>query len=79
MSSRITVKAKGFRFSFRDTRILFNFGYHSGGNYISIKKGSMIPHVIESEPEKGFIEMSSFTIWLKKFCLIITKYKRWRN
>ena len=73
----LKIWAKGFRPTFRKTRILIIFGYCNRNPSYSIHRSGLLPHVYESGPEKGYIEMNSLIISFWYFSLIIRKMKEW--
>ena len=73
----LKVWAKGFRPTFRRTRLLIIFGYCNHSSHYSIRRCGLLPHVYESGPEKGYIEMSSITFTFWYFALIIRKMRKW--
>lgn len=76
---RLKIWAKGLRPTFRKTRLLIIFGYCNQNPCYSIRRSGFLPHVIEDEPDRGYIEFSSFTFNFWYFGLIIRKLRKWRD
>ena len=76
--SQITVKARAFRFNFRRTRLVFNFGWCNHSKHYGIRKRGMIPLIIKDYPETGYVEFGSLVFHLGFYQLIVTKLKKWR-
>jgi len=66
---------KGFRLSIGNTKLHLIIGFYNLNESINWHRHGLLPYVNKTGWEKGFIQTSSYGLWVKRLCILFYKYQ----
>ena len=66
---------KGFRLTIGKTKLHLIIGFYNLNKSINYHRHGLIPYLNKTGWKKDHIETSSFSLWIKQFCILFYHYQ----